>query len=125
MSEPEASAFLSFLAVSRQVSASTQNQTFNALVFLYTQVLEQPFEKINGVVRAKQSRRIPVVFSREEIRAIFCLLDQPYHLIVSLLYGSGLRLMKALRLRLKDIDFERLAIVVHSGKGGNYSRASW
>ncbi len=118
MSEPEISAFLNFLAVNRKVSASTQNQAFNALVFLYKQVLEKPFENINGVVRAKQSRRIPVVFSREEIRAIFCRLDQPYHLIASLLYGSGLRLMEALRLRLKDIDFERLAIIVRSGKGG-------
>ncbi len=103
MSEPEVSAFLSFLAVNRKVSASTQNQAFNALVFLYKQVFEKPFENINGVVRAKQSRHIPVVFSREEIRAIFCQLDQPYHLIASLLYGSGLRLMEALRLRLKDI----------------------
>jgi integron integrase len=118
MSEIEVSAFLSFLAVNRRVSASTQNQAFNALVFLYKKVLEKPFENINGVVRAKQTRRIPVVFSREEIRAIFCHLDQPYHLIASLLYGSGLRLMEALRLRLKDIDFERLAIVVRSGKGG-------
>jgi len=72
MSEPEVSAFLSFLAVNRKVSASTQNQAFNALVFLYKQLLEKSFENINGVVRAKQSQRIPVVFSREEIRAIFC-----------------------------------------------------
>ncbi len=118
MSETEISAFLSFLAVTRRVSASTQNQAFNALVFLYKQVLEQPFKNIHGVVRAKTPQRIPVVFTREEVRAIFSHLDQPYHLIASLLYGSGLRLMEALRLRLKDIDFDRLAIVVRSGKGG-------
>lgn len=118
MSAVEVSEFLSFLAVNRKVSASTQNQAFNALLFLYQQVLERPFGDVNGVVRAKQSRRIPVVFTRQEIRAILCRLDQPYHLIVSLLYGSGLRLMEALRLRLKDVDLNRLAIVVRSGKGG-------
>ena len=110
-------AFLTWLAVSRHVSASTQNQAFNAILFLYNKVLEIRLEHIENVVRAKQSRRIPVVFSRPEVAAILSGLKQPYQLMAGLMYGSGLRVMETLRLRLKDIDLDRLVIMVRQGKG--------
>jgi len=109
--------FLTHLAVDRKTSASTQNQALNALVFLYRHVLDRPFGELDGVVRAKRPRRIPVVFSRHEVASILARLNQPYLLMASLMYGSGLRLMETIRLRIKDIDFERLAILVRSGKG--------
>jgi len=111
------SQFLTFLAVRRNVAAATQNQAFNAIMFLYNRVLGQPLQHIEDVIRAKRSRRIPVVLSRSEIRAIFEHLDQPYLLMACLMYGSGLRLMEMLRLRLKDIDTEHMAILVRAGKG--------
>jgi integron integrase len=111
------SQFLTFLAVHRNVAAATQNQAFNAIVFLYTRVLRQPLERIDNVIRAKRSRRIPVVFTRSEVQLLFRNLKQPYLLMTGLMYGSGLRVMEMLRLRLKDIDFERKAILVRAGKG--------
>lgn len=113
----EVSSFLTFLAVNRKVSASTQNQALNAIVFLYRRVLETPLDNIENVIRAKRSRRIPVVMSREEIRQVFRFLQQPYLLMAGLMYGSGLRLMETLRLRIKDIDMEHRAILVRAGKG--------
>lgn len=117
MSSQEVSAFLTFLAVNRRVSASTQNQALNAIVFLYRRVLEMPLDDIENVIRAKRSRRIPVVMSRAEIRQVFRFLQQPYLLMAGLMYGSGLRVMETLRLRIKDIDMERLVILVRAGKG--------
>ncbi len=111
------SQFLTWLAVHRQVSAATQNQALNAIVFLYNRVLDIQLERIEQVIRARRSRRLPVVFSRAEVRAILTRTRQPYRLMCSLMYGSGLRVMETLRLRLKDIDLERLAIVVRAGKG--------
>jgi integron integrase len=111
------SAFLTWLAVHRHVSASTQNQAFNAILFLYNKVLDIRLEHIEDVVRAKQSRRIPVVFSRPEVAAILSGLKQPYQLMAGLMYGGGLRIMETLRLRLKDVDFDRLVILVRQGKG--------
>lgn len=111
------SQFLTFLAVRRNVSAATQNQAFNAIMFLYNRVLEQPLQQIEDVIRAKRNRRLPAILARSEIRAIFQHLEQPYLLMASLMYGSGLRLMEMLRLRLKDIDSERMAILVRAGKG--------
>ena len=111
------STFLTWLAVHRHVSASTQNQAFNAILFLYNKVLDIRLEHIEDVVRAKQSRRIPVVFSRPEVAAILSGLKQPYQLMAGLMYGGGLRIMETLRLRLKDIDFDRLIILVRQGKG--------
>jgi len=111
------STFLTWLAVHRHVSASTQNQAFNAVLFLYNKVLDMRLERIEDVVRAKRSRRIPVVFTRHEVAAILSGLKQPYHLMAGLMYGSGLRVMEMLRLRLKDIDFDRLIIMVRQGKG--------
>ncbi len=113
----DVSAFLTWLAVQRKVSASTQNQALNAIVFLYNKVLDVKIDRIEDVIRAKRSRRLPVVFSRAEVAAILPKLQQPYRLMVGLMYGSGLRVMETLRLRIKDIDCERLAIVVRQGKG--------
>lgn len=111
------SSFLTFLAVKRHVSASTQNQALNAIVFLYRKVLDITLDDIESVIRAKPRRRLPVVLSREEIRRIFNFMQQPYLLMACLMYGSGLRLMETLRLRIKDIDFDRRTIMVRSGKG--------
>jgi integron integrase len=113
----EVRAFLSHLAVQENVAASTQNQALAALLFLYTHVLEQDLGHIADVVRAKKPKRLPVVLTREETRRVLGEMDGPCHLIASLLYGGGLRLLEALRLRTKDIDFERREVVVRDGKG--------
>ncbi len=117
MGAAEISQFLTWLAVKRQVAAATQNQAFNAIVFLYRKVLDIQLEHIENVVRAKQSRHIPVVFTRHEVSAILDSARQPYQLMIALMYGSGLRIMETLRLRLKDIDFDRKVILVRQGKG--------
>lgn len=101
----------------KQVSASTQNQALNALLFLYREVLEKPTGYINGVVRAKRPGRLPVVLTRQEVRALLGVLTGPEWLMATLLYGAGLRLMECLRLRVKDIDFLSSQIVVRGGKG--------
>ena len=118
MAEAEVSAFLSWLAVERQVAAATQNQALNALVFMYKHVVGKPLGDLVDSVRAKRPRRLPVVLSREEVGRLLCHLDGPYWLPASLLYGSGLRLMECLRLRVKDLEFEHRAITVRSRKGG-------
>jgi integrase len=92
------------LLVNGQVSASTQNQAFCAMLFLYQQVLQVPLEQIRGVVRANRPRRLPVVLNREEVRLVFASLDGVPLLVCSLLYGAGLRLFEALSLRVKDDD---------------------
>jgi integron integrase len=110
-------AFLTDLAVNQHVSASTQNQAFNALLFLYKQVLKGDFPDITGVERARHSRRLPVVFTKEESAAVLAQMKGARHLIAALLYGSGLRIMEAVRLRVKDVDFSRDEITVRAGKG--------
>jgi len=110
-------AFLTHLAVHEHVSASTQNQAFNALLFLYRQVLRQEAPKIEGVERARHSRRLPVVFTKAEASAVIAQISGARRLIAALLYGSGLRIMEAVRLRVKDIDFGREEITVRDGKG--------
>ncbi len=117
MSEAEIAQFLSSLASEGHVSASTQNQALNALLFLYREVLEKPIGYINGVVRAKRPTRLPVVLTRQEVRAILGALSGPEWLMAMLLYGAGLRLMECLRLRVQDIDFPSNQIVVRAGKG--------
>ena len=109
--------FLTHLAVKGKVSASTQNQAFSALLFLYQQVLREEIGLIENVERAKTSRRVPVVFTREEARAVLTQLAGTTRLMVELLYGSGLRLTECLRLRVKDIDFGHNQITVRDGKG--------
>src|SRR5438128_5310358 len=105
MGEREVSAFLSHLAVHRNISASTQNQALSAILFLYKHVLQQPLEWLDGITRAKFSTRVPLVFTRDEVRAVLAQLDGQTWLMASLLYGAGLRLMECLRLRVKDVDF--------------------
>ena len=116
-SEGKIEAFLSYLAMERNVAASTQNQAMNALVFLYKQVLDQPLEKRIDAVRSSKNRRIPVVLDKEEVKRIITLMEGVPQLIVKLLYGSGVRITEAVRLRVQDIDFEYKQITVRSGKG--------
>ena len=117
MGPAEVSAFLTWLAVSRHVTAATQNQALNALVFLYGKVLDRPLGDIGDTVRAKRPARIPTVLTHGEATQIIALLQEPHKLIASLMYGSGLRVVEACRLRIKDIDFDRQIITVRSGKG--------
>jgi integron integrase len=117
MGMSEVRAFLSYLAVTGEVAASTQNQALNALVYLYKAVLDQPLGEMTGIVRAKKPQRIPVVLTLEEVGHMLRQLDGVYWLIGCLQYGSGLRLMESLRLRVKDVDFEHRAIFVRDGKG--------
>jgi integron integrase len=117
MGADEIRCFLSHLATDRHVSASTQTQALSALLFLYRHVLERDLEWLDGVVRAKRSVRLPVVLTRDEVRAILQELRGVPWLVASLLYGCGLRLLEGLRLRVKDIDFERNEILVRDGKG--------
>lgn len=109
--------YLTHLAVEKTVAASTQNVAFNALIFLYKQVLQIELPPIQGVLRAKKAERLPVVFSHEEARNIIGELKGTVRLMVSLLYGSGMRLTEVLRLRVKDIDLDARQIMVRSGKG--------
>ncbi len=109
--------FLTSLAVDEQVSASTQNQALNALLFLYREMFQVKIGILQDLVRAKRTARLPVVFSQEEIRSILHQLYGTSGLICSLLYGSGMRLLECLQLRVKDIDFMRKIIVVREGKG--------
>ena len=117
MGASEVQAFLSDLAVRQHVSASTQNQALNALIFLYHEVLHLPLEWMDQLVRAKRSRRIPVVMTRDETRRVLAALSGTHQLLGKLLYGTGLRLMECLRLRIKDIDFNLHQIIVRNGKG--------
>jgi site-specific recombinase XerD len=109
--------YLEYLAVERKVSASTQNQALNALVFLYEQVIGEPLGTIGEFTRAKRPKRLPVVLTREEVNRLLGALTGTYGLKVGLLYGSGLRLMECMRLRVKDVDFAHQQIVVRDGKG--------
>lgn len=117
MSSIEVGEFLSYLANERRVAAATQNQALNALNFLYKKVLNQPLGELHGVVRAKRSTRLPVVLSRKEVTHLLEQLSGEYLLMAKLMYGSGLRLMELLRLRIKDVDFSMQSIIVRAGKG--------
>ena len=116
MGETEIAAFLTHLAVNRNVAASTQNQALSALLFLYQQVLDRKLEFIN-VERVSRPPKLPVVFTRAEARAVLAHLKDDYRVMAHLLYGSGLRLLECLRLRVKDIDFGYRQITVREGKG--------
>lgn len=117
MGAAEVGAFLSHLAEERHVSASTQNQALNAIVFLYKHVLKLEMGRLEGVTRAKKRVRLPVVFSTQEVQAVLSRLEGREQLMAKLLYGAGLRLMECHRLRVKDIDFDYRQITVRSGKG--------
>lgn len=101
----------------KNVAASSQNQAFNALLFLFRHVLEKEFGKVEGVVRAKRTKYIPVVLSRAEVDQVIRFLESPYDLVVKLLYGCGLRLFEGLKLRVQDLNFELKVLTVHDGKG--------
>jgi len=117
LGENDINRFLTFLATDRHVSASTQNQALSALLFLYREVLDQPLPRIADVVRARRPKRLPVVLSRAEVWAVIGHLDGVPRLVASLLYGSGLRLLEALRLRVQDVDFGLRQLTVRNGKG--------
>jgi site-specific recombinase XerD len=117
MGEKQIVEFLTHLVRDRHVAASTQNQAFSALLFLYQQVPERKLEFIDGVERVRLPQRLPVVFTRTEARAVLAHLKGDYRLMADLLYGSGLRLLECVRLRVKGIDFGYGQIVVRDGKG--------
>ncbi len=110
-------AFLTHLAVDRDVAASTQNQAFSALLFLYRDVLGIPLDDVRRVVRAKVPERLPVVLTEDEVLAILRNMDDTQWLMAAMMYGSGLRLSECLRLRVKDVDFSYRCVTVRSGKG--------
>ncbi|MBS7458659.1 integron integrase [Coralloluteibacterium stylophorae] len=122
MGAPEIEAFLTRLAVAGGVAASTQNQALSALLFLYREVLGVDLPWLDGIQRAKRPQRVPTVLTREEVAALLAELDGVEWLVASLLYGSGLRLLEALRLRVKDLDLARREITVRQGKGGRDRR---
>jgi integrase len=132
MGGPLVEAFLSHFATDARVAASTQNQALSALLFLYREVLQVDLPWLDGLVRAKQPKRVPLVLTENEVRALLAQLEGTRWLVVSLLYSSGMRLLEGLRLRVKDIDFERREITVRDGRGarsrdhavGNFDRAA-
>ncbi|MGP1680691.1 MAG: integron integrase [Burkholderiales bacterium] len=117
MGGAQVEAFLSHLATDARVAASTQNQALSALLFLYREVLQVDLPWMDGVVRAKRPKHVPLVLTETEVRALLAQLEGTRWLVVSLLYSSGIRLLEGLRLRVKDIDFERREITVRDGKG--------
>ncbi|HEX8617704.1 MAG TPA: integron integrase [Thermoanaerobaculia bacterium] len=118
MGGEEVNAFLSWLATDQNVSASTQNQALGALLFLYRHVLDDPLPWLKDVVRPTRPARLPVVLTTDEVRSVLSRMAGPAHLVALLLYGGGLRLLEALMLRVKDVDFERGQIHVRDLKGG-------
>jgi integron integrase len=122
MGAAEVERFLSGLAVHHQVAAGTQNQALSALLFLYRDVLAIDLPWMESLVRAKRPRRVPAVLSRDEVRRLLTALRGDVWLMASVLYGTGMRLMECLRLRVKDIDFARNEIIVRDGKGGKDRR---
>jgi len=113
----EVEQFLTHLAVHGKVAASTQNQAKSALLFLYKEVLALELPWLDNVAQAKATKRLPVVLNREEVHAVLSRLSGTHWLIASLLYGSGMRIMECLRLRVKDVDFKRREILIRDGKG--------
>jgi integron integrase len=117
MGAAEVEAFLTHLAVEGKVAAATQNQALSAILFLYREVLSINLPWLDGVVRAKTPQRLPVVLTRQEVMRLLGCMSGVYALLAQLLYGTGMRLMECVRLRVKDVDFERAEIVVRDGKG--------
>ena len=117
MGEAEINAFVSDLATRGRVASSTQTQALSALLFLYREVLGRPVESLGDVVRAKRPERLPVVLTQGEVKTVLAKLDGSSRLVATLLYGTGMRLMECLRLRVKDVDFALNQILVRDGKG--------
>lgn len=118
MGAPEIEAFLSGLATVRNVSASTQNQALAALLFLYKEVFGVELPWLDNITRAKPRERLPVVLTQAEVNALLSHLDGTHGLMLRLMYGTGMRLMECVRLRIKDVDFDRGEIIIRDGKGG-------
>lgn len=118
MGAPEIESFLTSLAVDRQVSAATQRQALAALLFLYKEVLGLDLPWLDDITRAKERMRMPVVLSKSEVGRLLAVMEGTHALMARLLYGTGMRLMECLRLRVKDVDFDRREITVREGKGG-------
>jgi integrase len=116
--EPAVAEFLSHLTVQQDVSASTQNQALSALLFLYAKVIGRPLGELGVVERARRPKKVPVVLTKQEARALLAQLEGVEWMMASLLYGSGLRVLEMLRLRVKDVDFGYGQITIHDGKGG-------
>ena len=117
MGAPEVEAFLTHLAVEGNVAAATQNQALSALLFLYREVLGIDLPWLDNVTRAKRPQRLPVVMTRDEVHAVLDRMEGGYGLMARLLYGTGMRLMECVRLRVKDVDFGRAEILIRDGKG--------
>ncbi len=117
MGEAEITAFLTYLAVSKNVTPSTQNQALSALLFLYKQVLNIELQWVDGVVRAKRPSRLPTVLPKEQVTQLLASIPGVNGLIARLLYGTGMRLMEVMRLRVQDVDFDYRQIMVRQGKG--------
>ena len=118
MGAPEVEAFLTMLATERRVSASTHNQALSALLFLYREVMAVELPWLDGVNRPAQKKRIPSVLTKDEVAGLLAHMEGQVALIVRLLYGTGMRLMEGMRLRIKDVDFDRHVIIVRDAKGG-------
>jgi len=118
MNGPEVEAFLTHLAKQERVAAATQDQALSALLFLYKEVLQKELPWLDGVERPKRPARLPVVLTENEVRALLARLEGTRWPLVSLLYGTGMRLLECLRLRVKDVDFEMRQITIREGKGG-------
>ena len=117
MGQAEIEAFLTHLAVKEQVAAATQNQALNALLFLYRHVLDREIDFPLASVRARRPKRVPTVLSKAEVQRLLPCVEPPHQLVTKLLYGSGLRVSEAVRIRVKDIDFEQHHLAVRDGKG--------
>jgi len=124
MAEPEINDFLTHLAVKEKVSASTQNQALSALLFLYRHVIGREVGDLGKVIRARKPKRLPVVLTRDELRTVLNHLKGEQRLIAVLMYGTGMRLMECLRLRVKDIDFAAGEIIIREGKGDKDRRTT-
>ena len=118
MGAKEVEAFLSMMANERKVSASTHNQALSAVLFLYREVLNEDLPWLNNIGRPQQTKRIPSVLTKDEIALLFAQMDGTPSLLARLLYGTGMRLMEGMRLRIKDVDFDRHVIIVREAKGG-------
>lgn len=116
LTQEDVKSFLTYLAVEKKVAASTQNQAFNALLFLYKQVLNIEFGTIKGIIRAKKTQHIPVVLSRDEVDRVISHLPAPFDLAIKLMYGCGLRINECLSLRVKDFNFDTDILTIHNGK---------
>lgn len=118
MGKPEIEAFLTYLAVERKVAAATQNQARSALLFLYKELLAIDLPWLNDVAPAKKPKKMPVVLTEQEVQRLLAKLPESWSLLGKLLYGTGMRLLEVLRLRVQDLDFERCEVMVREGKGG-------